>query len=184
MAFGLMTRKFGILQRAYSGRKLRRTKTMMVAHLMTRKFGILQRAYSGRKLRRTKTMMIAIARLHNFVINERLAKKDDFFNSPDNIHFNQPSTVHTASGALFTIIITCNVNHLLLLLRRFKQALTVLLFSGANRGVNRDLFVLFSIEGLLDAERQSFVLRPVSIFDLKSNTTQEDPEQIDQRMPH
>ena len=75
-----------------------RIRIEMAFGLMTRKFGILQRPYSGRRLRRTKTLMKAIARLHNFVIDERLAKRDNIDDSPDNIHFHQPSTVHNASG--------------------------------------------------------------------------------------
>ena len=76
-----------------------RIRIEMAFGLMTRKFGILQRPYSGRKLRRTKTLMTAIARLHNFVIDERLANRDNTDNSPDNIHYSQPSSMHDAAGA-------------------------------------------------------------------------------------
>ena len=70
----------------------------MAFGMMAKKFGILQWKYSGPKIRRTKKFMIAIARMHNFVMNERLKKNLKLDNTPNIVNFHQPTTSHNSVG--------------------------------------------------------------------------------------
>ena len=69
--------------------------------LMTRKFGILQRLYSGQRLHQAKKLMIAIALVHNFVIDQRLARNHKTDNSSHNLSFHQPTCWERLSSLEF-----------------------------------------------------------------------------------
>ena len=71
----------------------------MAFGMMTNKFGLLQRPYSG-DVRNVDALIKAIGRVHNFIINERLkaAGGNGLINSADEMLFHIPSTPHTAAG--------------------------------------------------------------------------------------
>ena len=75
-----------------------RIRIEMAFGLMTGKFGMLQRKYSGPKIRRIKRLMVVIARMHIFVINKRLRKNLELDNTPTNVNFHQPTTNHNSLG--------------------------------------------------------------------------------------
>ena len=86
-----------------------RIRIEMAFGLMTQKWGLFQRPFSGHLLHLPE-LLKAIGRLHNYTINERLDREANLTFSIDSIYYNQPSTIHTPAGVPVDFIEDdCNV---------------------------------------------------------------------------
>jgi hypothetical protein len=95
----------------------------MAFGLMTKKWGILQRLLTT-KLSNDKWIVIAIARLHNFVINERLAAGERTYKADDKAVVGCMKTfrrIHQPNSTVGSVRIRGNSAARLLMVERVKR---------------------------------------------------------------